>query len=134
MQFPQKLWEKSLENELLVRLINEMEIKDSQMPEFISKFRQTKEEVIGGIFRQTEEEIAAKKVEEKIAYLDKLSLQLNDGIKKIRNDIMKSLSPGKQIKLALMMDDILLQLLKTPPVPPPQMPFIPDVSRQKMQR
>ncbi|MCM8825232.1 MAG: hypothetical protein NC937_03660, partial [Candidatus Omnitrophica bacterium] len=94
MQFPQKLWEKNIENELLVRLINEMEIKDSQMPEFISKFRQTKEEVIGGIFRQTEEEIAAKKVEEKIAYLDKLSLQLNDGIKKIRNDIMKSLSPG----------------------------------------
>ena len=134
MQFPQKLWEKNIENELLVRLINEMEIKDSQMPEFISKFRQTKEEVIGGIFRQTEEEIAAKKVEEKIAYLDKLSLQLNDGIKKIRNDIMKSLSPGKQIKFTLMMDDILLQLLKTPPVPPPEMPFIPDVSRQKMQR
>ncbi|MCM8825729.1 MAG: hypothetical protein NC937_06290, partial [Candidatus Omnitrophica bacterium] len=67
-------------------------------------------------------------------HLDKLSLQLNDGIKKIRNDIMKSLSPGKQIKFTLMMDDILLQLLKTPPVPPPEMPFIPDVSRQKMQR
>ncbi|MCM8814577.1 MAG: hypothetical protein NC931_01125 [Candidatus Omnitrophica bacterium] len=128
------MWEKNIENELLVRLINEMEIKDSQMPEFISKFRQTKEEVIGGIFRQTEEDLTAKKVEEKISHLDKLSLQLNDGIKKIRNDIMKSLSPGKQIKFTLMMDDILLQLLKTPPVPPPEMPFIPDVSRQKMQR
>ncbi|MCM8765091.1 MAG: hypothetical protein NC830_07020 [Candidatus Omnitrophica bacterium] len=139
IHIPQQKLQKNLENEVLVRLINDIEIKDNQMPEFISRFRQiceliqkykqTKEEVIGGIPQQNEEEITTKKIGGKIEHLDKLSQQINDDIKKIRNEMMKFLSPKQQIKLALMMDDIMQQLLKMPPLPPHQIPFIPDVSR-----
>ncbi|MCM8758195.1 MAG: hypothetical protein NC906_00260 [Candidatus Omnitrophica bacterium] len=114
--------QKNLENDVLVRMINELEITDEQMPEFISKFRgmanvirkqrEAKDKLIRDILPKIENEPLPKNLEEKIVEFDRVSQQTNETLMKIRDDIRKFLTPKQQIKLILMMDDIIERLLK----------------------
>ncbi|MCX7704959.1 MAG: hypothetical protein N2115_01710 [bacterium] len=121
---------RNFENDILVRMINDLEISDDQMPDFISRFREmsnvirkqkeAKEKLMRELLPMLETENVAKNIEEKIAEFDKSSQQTNETVKKIRDDIRKILTPKQQIKLVVMMDDIIEQMLRQPMVAAPQ--------------
>lgn len=123
--------QKKLENDTLVRMINEIEITDEQMPAFISKFREmanvikkqkeAKEKLMMDTAPIIENDQAPKNIEEKIAEFDKTYQHTNETLLKIREDMRKFLNLKQQIKLILMMDEIIEQLLKQPVTPLPQL-------------
>ncbi len=137
-------FQRNIENDLLVRMINEIEITDDQMPEFISKFREisqlikkhreTREKFDVEIRHMIEGQESIRNIDEKIIHLDKLYQQLNENIRKIRDDIRKSLNPKQQVKLVLMLYDMIEPLTPTGSPFPVQPPFPPVESQPGLLR
>ncbi len=127
MQKMQSMMMKNMENDALLRMINELEITDEQMPQFISKFRE-----MANLFRQQREnrdkiieqlqklisgQESDEKIGAKIAELERYSDRAYDDFKKFRNDMKTILKPEQQIKFFLMVDDIKNMLLSSPKMP-----------------
>lgn len=123
----QKMMTRGMENEALLRLINELEITDQQLPQFISKFREMADlfrhqrENRDKIIQQLERLISGKesdeKIENKISELENYCDRAYEDFKKFRNDMKVILNPQQQAKFILIIDDIRNMLMNFQAVP-----------------
>jgi len=107
---------KNMENNALIRMINELEITDEQMPGFISKFREMADlfrqqsENRNRIAEQLQEMVSGnnsnEKIQEKISEFEKYSDKMYEEFKKFRDDMKKVLTPQQQVKFLLIIDSI----------------------------
>ena len=122
---------KNVENNALIRMINELEITDEQMPGFISKFRE-----MANLFRQQNENrnrlaeqlqkmvsgnSSDEKIQEKISEFEKYSDKMYEEFKKFRDDMKKVLTPRQQVRFLLIVDSIRNMLTDVQGIP--TMPF-----------
>ncbi len=116
-----------IENDALLRMINDIEITDSQMPEFISKFRQmamilkgqreNRARLIEVLQESSFAEESAGRIISKIDEFERSQESIDVELKKIRNDMKKILKPDQQIKFLLMFDEIKNMLSLHPEMP-----------------
>ncbi|MGB9641951.1 MAG: hypothetical protein ACP5JO_01335 [Candidatus Ratteibacteria bacterium] len=133
LRMPQQLqrMQKDRENDILVRMINELEIADEQMPQFISKFREmaefirqqreSREKIVTELRRMLETQTSLKNIDEKTAEIEKIYQTNFENLQKLKKDILKLLTPEQQIKLLMIFEDIAEALSNTARIPPAPM-------------
>lgn len=127
MQHMQKKMIRNMENDALLRMINELEITDEQMPSFILKFREMAEmfrqqkedrdKIIDELRRMISKQEPKEKIESKITELEKYYDRMYEDFKKFRSDIKKILTPEQMMNFLLMVDDIKNMLVSSPGMP-----------------
>ncbi|MCM8763985.1 MAG: hypothetical protein NC830_01265 [Candidatus Omnitrophica bacterium] len=113
---PQQQIQKNIENDTLVRMLNELEITDEQMPVFIKKFREMvdlirqqkehRDRIAEQLRKMISSRDSGEKLEEKIVEFEKFSDRAHDDFRKFCDDMKKILKPEQQVKFLLMADDI----------------------------
>jgi len=131
---PDIMMMKNMENEILVRMINELEITDEQLPVFISKFREMAQAIRQQ--KETQSRIAEEirslidreaspstTIEEKISEFEKTIDKNYENMKNFRQDLKKILTSRQQAKFVLFFGDInnlftpQMGLFQIPPAP-----------------
>ncbi|HOK80648.1 MAG TPA: hypothetical protein PK303_09340 [bacterium] len=133
LRMPQQLqrMQKDRENDILVRMINELEITDEQMPQFISQFREmaelvrkqreSREKIVAELRKMLDTQVSIKNIDEKTAELEKINQTNFENLQKLKKDMLKILIPEQQIKLLMIFEDIVEALSNTVRIPPAPM-------------